>query len=189
MIARALLAINNPRGCKPKDIFSWMEANIPGLSENFRASATQALKKGVDKSRFLRIDNGWYKHNDAYEEPLKKKKEEHEKDDDTERKDDRSLHQQTAAAALASMGSVMPQPHLAHLPQMPQGLAQGMQPGMPQGLPQGMLHPGFQLPPGIPPHMMMHPQHLMHYPMPPFGHPQQQWQEEQQGDNNEESIF
>ena len=50
-----MISIGHPRGCKPKDIFQWMETNIRGLSDNFSASATQALKKGVDKGRFLGI--------------------------------------------------------------------------------------------------------------------------------------
>ena len=132
MISRALISIGHPRGCKPKDIFQWMETNVPGLSDNFRASATQALKKGVDKGRFLRIESGWYTLNKEYEEPsgIRKRRDElevmttHSRKDSAEtpglmsistatptldqrkRRGSEPFVQATAAATLASMGNI-----------------------------------------------------------------------------------
>lgn len=57
-------------GSKPKIIFNWMEQNVPGLPENFRASATQALKKGCARGKFKKEGASLYKHNPDFKNSI-----------------------------------------------------------------------------------------------------------------------
>ncbi|KAJ1558502.1 hypothetical protein HK096_011331 [Nowakowskiella sp. JEL0078] len=40
-----------------KDLWPWMQSNVYPLPDSFRASATQALKKGIEKQRFIKDDS------------------------------------------------------------------------------------------------------------------------------------
>jgi hypothetical protein len=75
MIVQALISIGDINGSKPKDIFDWMEQHCLGIPEAFRASASQALKKAVEKEKVQRIGNGLYKMNKKYELEILSKKE------------------------------------------------------------------------------------------------------------------
>lgn len=128
MIARALQAHSGPRGLKPKEIFIWMEQNIPGLPENFRASATQALKKGVDRTRFLRVDSGWYQVNPDYQERVKQPAAPR-----AEAVTPSQLqHQQAQAQHQAHQMQIMQQQ--VHQQQMMQQQMAGQQPTTPSGM-------------------------------------------------------
>jgi len=74
MIVQALISIGDINGSKPKDIFDWMEQHCLGIPEAFRASASQALKKAVEKEKVQKIGNGLYKMNKKYELEILSKK-------------------------------------------------------------------------------------------------------------------
>ncbi|PFH52462.1 hypothetical protein AMATHDRAFT_74251 [Amanita thiersii Skay4041] len=60
MIVEALMESNDPEGCAPKDLFSWMASHYP-LQSNFRPSASQALQKAYKRGRFEKSSNGKYR--------------------------------------------------------------------------------------------------------------------------------
>ncbi|KAJ1559243.1 hypothetical protein HK405_011454, partial [Cladochytrium tenue] len=66
MIAKALERLNEPEGSRLKSIFDHIEANIPGVPDSFRQSASQALRKGVERGRFVRLSTGMYRLNSDY---------------------------------------------------------------------------------------------------------------------------
>ncbi|KAJ3208592.1 hypothetical protein HDU67_006664 [Dinochytrium kinnereticum] len=74
MISMGILRLDQGEGVKPKLIYDWMETYFNDLPDNFRASASQALKKGVDKGRFLKRGPGTYELNGGYEKPLPARK-------------------------------------------------------------------------------------------------------------------
>ncbi|KAJ7188254.1 hypothetical protein C8R46DRAFT_1054125 [Mycena filopes] len=59
MIAEGLLAINDPEGMAPKDLFNWMAGRYP-VQSNFRPSASQALQKAYKRGRFGKSLSGKY---------------------------------------------------------------------------------------------------------------------------------
>ncbi|KAK2460628.1 hypothetical protein APHAL10511_007098 [Amanita phalloides] len=66
MIVEALAESNDPEGCAPKDLFTWMASRYP-LQSNFRPSASQALQKAYKRGRFEKTSGGKYKLNTAWE--------------------------------------------------------------------------------------------------------------------------
>ncbi|KAJ1501245.1 hypothetical protein HMI54_008678 [Coelomomyces lativittatus] len=64
LIAEALMEMGNG-GYPPRLIFNWMESHYTHLPEQFRGSATQALKKAWKKGRFTRHERK-YKLNPTY---------------------------------------------------------------------------------------------------------------------------
>ncbi|KAJ3410675.1 hypothetical protein HDV05_003498 [Chytridiales sp. JEL 0842] len=59
MLALALSNMQNAEGSKPRVLYDWMESNIPHLPALFRASAAQALKKGLERGRFVKLKTGY----------------------------------------------------------------------------------------------------------------------------------
>ena len=66
MIVEALVESNDPEGCAPKDLFTWMASHYP-LQSNFRPSASQALQKAYKRGRFEKTSSGKYKINVTWE--------------------------------------------------------------------------------------------------------------------------
>ncbi|KAI0688321.1 hypothetical protein BC835DRAFT_315347 [Cytidiella melzeri] len=66
MIVEALMAIREPEGAAPKDLFSWMGARWP-LQTNFRPSASQALQKAFRRGRLEKMSGGRYRLNPNWE--------------------------------------------------------------------------------------------------------------------------
>ncbi|KNE68760.1 hypothetical protein AMAG_13400 [Allomyces macrogynus ATCC 38327] len=67
MIAQAIIALGDPQGHPPREIYAWMAMTYGAhLPMQFKGSATQALKKAWRKSRFLR-DNRRYRLNPDYQ--------------------------------------------------------------------------------------------------------------------------
>ncbi|KAG2020827.1 hypothetical protein CC2G_006128 [Coprinopsis cinerea AmutBmut pab1-1] len=66
MIVEALQDSNDPEGCAPKDLFTWMAARYP-LQSNFRPSASQALQKAYKRGRLEKSSNNKYRLNAAWE--------------------------------------------------------------------------------------------------------------------------
>jgi len=56
------------RGSKPREIFNWMDRYCDGLPDHFRPSASQALKKAVNRGRILKLGGGFYKVNSDWVE-------------------------------------------------------------------------------------------------------------------------
>ncbi|KAI8821154.1 uncharacterized protein EV422DRAFT_56076 [Fimicolochytrium jonesii] len=69
MITLAVGEMRDRTGSKPKNIFQWMADNIPDLPEHFRPSASQSLKKAVDRGRLIRGPNGLYTVNTNWVAP------------------------------------------------------------------------------------------------------------------------
>lgn len=57
---------NDPEGCAPKDLFTWMAARYP-VQSNFRPSASQALQKAYKRGRLEKSSNNKYRINAAWE--------------------------------------------------------------------------------------------------------------------------
>jgi hypothetical protein len=66
MIVEALIDSNDPEGCAPKDLFTWMAARYP-VQSNFRPSASQALQKAYKRGRLEKSINNKYRLNSAWE--------------------------------------------------------------------------------------------------------------------------
>ncbi|KAF8638820.1 hypothetical protein AX17_001878 [Amanita inopinata Kibby_2008] len=66
MIVEALMESNDPEGCAPKDLFSWMASHYP-LQSNFRPSASQALQKAYKRGRFEKSHGGKYRLSATWE--------------------------------------------------------------------------------------------------------------------------
>ncbi|KAF6764749.1 hypothetical protein DFP72DRAFT_321719 [Ephemerocybe angulata] len=66
MIVEALMDTNDPEGCAPKDLFTWMAARYP-VQSNFRPSASQALQKAYKRGRLEKSSNNKYRLNAAWE--------------------------------------------------------------------------------------------------------------------------
>ncbi|KAA1469932.1 hypothetical protein DENSPDRAFT_652263 [Dentipellis sp. KUC8613] len=66
MIVEALGDLDDPEGCAPKALFSWMASHYP-LQTNFRPSASQALQKAYKKGRLEKSEAGKYRLNVNWE--------------------------------------------------------------------------------------------------------------------------
>jgi hypothetical protein len=66
MIVEALMDANDPEGCAPKDLFTWMASRYP-VQSNFRPSASQALQKAYKRGRLEKSSNNKYRLNAAWE--------------------------------------------------------------------------------------------------------------------------
>ncbi|KAK7048475.1 H15 domain-containing protein [Favolaschia claudopus] len=66
MIVEGLIAVDDPNGLAPKDLFNWMAARYP-VQSNFRPSASQALQKAFRRGRFQKSSDGKYRLNPNWE--------------------------------------------------------------------------------------------------------------------------
>ncbi|KAF7346480.1 H15 domain-containing protein [Mycena sanguinolenta] len=66
MIVEGLIAVDDPNGMAPKDLFNWMAARYP-VQSNFRPSASQALQKAFRRGRFQKSSDGKYRLNPNWE--------------------------------------------------------------------------------------------------------------------------
>ncbi|KAJ7367009.1 hypothetical protein DFH08DRAFT_1004897 [Mycena albidolilacea] len=66
MIVEGLVAVDDPNGMAPKDLFNWMANRYP-VQSNFRPSASQALQKAFRRGRFQKSSDGKYRLNPAWE--------------------------------------------------------------------------------------------------------------------------
>ncbi|TFY73452.1 hypothetical protein EWM64_g10560, partial [Hericium alpestre] len=66
MIVEALNDLDDPEGCAPKALFTWMASHYP-LQTNFRPSASQALQKAYKKGRLEKSEAGKYRLNVNWE--------------------------------------------------------------------------------------------------------------------------
>ncbi|KAJ7259568.1 hypothetical protein B0H12DRAFT_419485 [Mycena haematopus] len=66
MIVEGLIAVDDPNGMAPKDLFHWMAARYP-VQSNFRPSASQALQKAFRRGRFQKSSDGKYRLNPNWE--------------------------------------------------------------------------------------------------------------------------
>ncbi|KAI9325389.1 hypothetical protein DFJ73DRAFT_869887 [Zopfochytrium polystomum] len=66
MIAKTLSTLNEPKGTRLKNLFNAMESTYHGLPASFRQSASQALKKGIARGRFIKVATAVYRLNNDY---------------------------------------------------------------------------------------------------------------------------
>ncbi|KAF8158969.1 hypothetical protein K438DRAFT_1986137 [Mycena galopus ATCC 62051] len=66
MIVEGLIAVDDPNGQAPKDLFNWMASRYP-VQSNFRPSASQALQKAFRRGRFQKSSDGKYRLNPNWE--------------------------------------------------------------------------------------------------------------------------
>ncbi|KAJ6508626.1 hypothetical protein C8R45DRAFT_1208268 [Mycena sanguinolenta] len=114
MIVEGLIAVDDPNGMAPKDLFNWMAARYP-VQSNFRPSASQALQKAFRRGRFQKSSDGKYRLNPNWEGGSSSTRRATRRPQ-TQNAVPAAQKARAAAAAASAARSQQPQPILPPLP-------------------------------------------------------------------------